>query len=558
MAVQTQTNNLALIGLRCSRLTAIKTEPKPTEFRPTGEYPGHSPHSTSRGVPSNVHDPYQLLSDYILNFFYPRSQSVAPESSGMNLYFSPDNIRDFLNQYTHFHIHTPVLHLPTFRILEAYTGLVAAMCCIGACYSERVDADDVRQMMDFLWSALERDCTLLGGSSVIKDDHSQARNYTEQLQAVLITAILNLWNGTPHQRERARQTFPLLANEAARLGFLKLSNESLLYSPLHHVKVEAIGSLVGNFDWEAWLEQERRVRLMMAIFLGDVAMGLFFNMSSRIDPLELQIPLPCDDAAWDAKNPEDCLSALGLRGAEAAQDVNPYGTQRATQPEMHWALRALLHSSLQIQPGSTNLFGKFLLIHALMIKILQGQLGDKLVALGDRDTPPPHDWVVPFKTESGRATPVTGAGQEIEPQSLKALSVALDKFKYCWDVDMVSQFPPASQAGSNPQRSGFSRDGVHFYWLAKYILKHTNSEDLRLPADARFIQVISLLKSVKSWVMTDGAARGEELGSIGKIDENYGTMDLTLDLAKLFTPLPEAVGDTGVASVKLELGNMGG
>ena len=39
---------------------------------------------------------------------------------------------------------------------------------------------------------------------------------------------------------------------------------------------------------------------------------------------------------------------------------------------------------------------------------------------------------------------------------------------------MANQFSPgSSQGGVNPQRQGFSRDGVHFYWLANYMLKNT-------------------------------------------------------------------------------------
>jgi hypothetical protein len=54
--------------------------------------------------------------------------------------------------------------------------------------------------------------------------------------------------------------------------------------------------------------------------------------------------------------------------------------------------------------------------------------------------------------------------------------------------------------------------------------------------------------------MTDGAARGEELGSVGDIDDGYGATDLTLDMAQLFKPLPRVVEDAETASVKTEFG----
>jgi hypothetical protein len=547
-AHQTYVSNATLPNLGQTQ-TAIKTEPDPAELRPTGDSSGEAPCYSAWGMPPNIHIPYQKLSDQILKLFYPPSQTVSPNFAGMNLYFSPDNIRDFLDKYNHFHIHTPILHLATFKVMEAYTGLIAAMCCIGACYSDRVEPDDVRQMMDFLWIALERDCDLLSSVGHTENSTQQAtRADTERLLTILITAILTLWNGTARQRERARYTFPILATQARRLNLFTVSQTSSLHSPLHQSSFDPAMFSADHFDWDAWIEQEKRVRVMLGIFLGDVAMGLYFNMPPRMDPFEMQIPLPCDDAAWDAKTANDCMAALGLLGPDAVRESNPFGTRRATQPEVHWTLKGLLHSSIKIQPGSTNLYGKFVVIHAIMALILRAHTGGNEVALYDHEAPPLGDWVIPSKA-SGRATPVKGVGQDIGLQSLTALSTALDKYKYNWDVDMVTQFPPATQVATNPKRSGFSRDGIHFYWLAKYVLKFTSTADLQLPADARFIQVISLLKSVRTWVMTDGASRGEELGSIGDIDEHYGTTDLTLDMAKLFRPLPQVVGKADMAPV---------
>lgn len=560
MAVQTRTNNLvALIGPRCSRLTAIKTELEFVEPRPTHAADTGGPSlSTNWELPSNIHNPYTKISDQILNFFHLPSYDVNSNLAGMNLYFSPDNVKDFLDNYTHFHIHTPVIHVPTFKVVEAYIGLLAAMCCIGACYSDRVNAANVREMMDFLWAALERDCKLLSTTGPQTLGSPLTTLDTEHFQALLITAILNLWNGTPQQRERARRAFPILSSQARRLNLHYVSRDASLFSPVHQADFDASQFIPNEFNWDAWVEQERRVRLMLGIYLGDVAMGLFFNEQACIDTFELCIPLPCDDAAWDARTREECLASLGLAPPFYLNGADSAGTQRATQPEVKWAVLTLLHSSVQIQPGSTNLYGKFVLIHAIMALIRRAQTEGHDVELVSPVPLPPSDWAVPGKPGDGRATPVRGAGQGISHSNLVALSTALDKFKYNWDVDMLSQFPPTGVAEANPKRSGFSRDGIHFYWLAKYVLKYTNSSDLQLGPEERLMQVLQLLKSVRSWVMNDGASRGEELGSIGNIDEHYGTTDLTLDMAKLFTPLPRVVGGVGMASVRTELDTVHG
>jgi hypothetical protein len=508
---------------------------------------------TNWGMPSNLqHNVYNQLSNQILNFFYPPNQAIDPHMAGMNLYFSPENIKDFLNKYTHFHIHLPTLHVPTFKIMEAYTGLLAVMCCIGACYSDKVDSGNVREMMDFLWIALERDCQLMSGPTSHDSRVQQtAKSDLEEVQAILLATILHFWNGTPHQRDRARRAFPLLASQAAKLGLLQVSQDPSRYSPLHQPKSERADFKPEQFRWDLWIEQERRLRAMFGIFLCDVVLGLYFNIAPLFDPLELRIPLPCDDAAFDAYSSEDCAAALGLNGPDALHAKNPFGTQRSTQPEMDSVLKALLHPSYQIQSGGTNLYGKFILVHALLSLIRRALVDGSAAKLYNYGTPPPSDWMSTAGGNTGMVTPVEGMAQNLDPKNIKVLNGALDKFKANWDMDMGAQFPPL--AGNNPRRHGFARDGIHFFWLAKYMLKHTRPSDLQLAPDARFMQVIQLLKSVRSWVMNDGASRGEELGSVGEIDDYYGATNLTLEMAQLFKPLPRVVEDAGTASVKTEL-----
>lgn len=537
---------------------AIKAEPNYAEPQ-SADGASSSAAPSKWGVPPDVRNPFSQLSDNVLNFLYPPSQSVSPHLSGIHLYFAPTKIKDFLDKYTHFHVHTPILHPPTFKIMEAYPGLLTAMCCIGACYSDLVEASEVRIMMDALWVALERDCPFLSSSGPYDDGTYLATAAdTERLQAVLVTGILTLWNGNPSQRARARRVFSLLADEARRLHLMTLSNDPSVYSPLHQSDFDPSTFRVEYFNWPTWVEQERRVRVMLGIFLGDVAMGLYFNIPPRFDPLEMALPLPCDDAAWDAVDEQDCACALGLHGAGSAEAKNPFGTRRASQPEVRSALMALLHQSVQIQPGATNLYGKFVLIHAILSLIRRALTDGESAKLHQSGLPPARDWVTPVGAGGGAAILNQGAGPDVDSQSLKAASIALDKFKHNWDMDMSQQFPRSALQSNNPQRSGFSRDGIYFYWLAKYILKYTNPADLKMEADKRFMQVMHLLKGLRTWVQTDGASRGEELGSLGDIDEEYGTMDLTLDMAKLFRPLPQVSGDAEVTSAKAGSGNVTG
>lgn len=489
---------------------------------------------------SNPQQPYYQLSSQILDFFYPVTEFVDPRTGGMQHCFSPINIQDFMIQYSHFHVHSPLLHAPTFKIADAHTGLLIAMCCTGACYSDRVPSLSVREMTDYLWGALKRDCAFLSRKRPQPDSReSGTKRDVEEMIAVSLTVTLLLWNGSPRQRQEARQAYPLLASRARALDLLQLPNGQTDCSPLHDLDSDPNNLNPDTFQWDAWIYQEQRVRAMHGVYLLNVALGLYFNVPHEFHPFELRIPLPCDDEAWDADNSRACAEALGLCGEEAALATNPFGTRRLKQPNVDLAAKALLHLSYNIQPGTTNLYGKFIVVHVVLALIRSAQLkGSDTLQFNDK--PPSLDWLINSRENNVRTTPVDELGKRVD---LDALSTALDKFKANWDVDMHNQFPPLGL--ENPKRHGFSRDGIHYYWLAKHLLKHTQPVDLQMPPDLRFMHVMWLVKSVRAWVMSDAASRGEELGSMGEIDNQYGHSDLTLDMSQLFKALPRVVEGVG-------------
>jgi len=520
-------------------------------------------HFPSWGVPSSDPNSYHHLSSRILGFLQSSAAAANPATSSfLDFYFHSENVRVFLENYTHFHAHLSILHIPTFRAMETHAGLVAAMCCVGACYSDRIAAANIREIMDLLKAALEGSSRMfaslmqVGGAETGYEWASFGSSKTdlEELQAIMLTQVLFTWHGTPVQREKARRTFPLIASSARKAGLLRLATDGSVYSLVHQPNFSLANFPVSQFSWHAWVEQEKRIRTMCMIFVYDVALGLYFNTGPEFDPFEMRLPLPADDAAWDASDMHECAEALGLHGPDAARMRNPDGTRRSNQPEMHLVLKALLDSNYHIQPGSTNLFGKFILVHALLAIMRRAQLEGGSAILSRASTPvPAHAWFVgaqgsPSAPSSGRATPVDLGANLLDVRTVKALMTALDKFKSNWDHDMAAQFPPSPAV--NPRRYGFTRDGIHFYWLATYLLKSTRTTDLQMAPDQRFAYVIHLLKSVKQWVLTDGASRGEELGSVGDIDASYGAKDVTLDMTQLFRPLSTVRRSPGFATAQ--------
>lgn len=526
-------------------------------------------------------DPLQHTSDQLISFCFPQGSQPDSQSAALRSCLSADNVKHFLNEFTNFQGHFPILHTPSFRINETYEGLLLVMICIGAVYSDRINSTLVRELMELAKAMIDRSARVL--AMVSRDQNGDIRfadgaignskTDMEELQAVTLVQALFTWHGTPIQRETARRNFPVIASLARRAGLTQPSTLPQSYSVLHqpNVAIEHFNS--ANFEWNSWLEQEKRTRLLYGIFLIDTSMVMYFNVPPQLDSLEIRLPLPADDAAWDARTSTQCADALGLHGPVAARDRNPEGSRRPKQPEMHSALKALMHNVYDLQPGTTNLYSKFILVHALHVQIwnVQKQLSQDSgmhngqgLAFPTSGTSTPlsqNDWVNRSQDNntsahgstngSGRGTPVGEGGQSpLNHQLLKATNNAIDKWKRAWDEDMAAQYPPSSQSY---RRFGFCRDGVHFYWLAKYLLKNSRVVDWQMAPDQRFTQIINLLRLVKTWVVSDSSKRGEELGSVSDIDEEYGVSDLTLDMAQLFKPINKQI-DSPVSGVHTNLG----
>jgi hypothetical protein len=524
-------------------------------------------------------DYYQEISHRLIFFCFPENNLITSRSNEMRAFLSADNVKHFLDQFSNFQVHFPIIHQPTFRITEAYDGMLLAMICVGAVYSDHMAPAQVREMMEFAKVAIERNspvyATILRDSTGSNGSENgtlgSGNSEIEQITAIFMMQVLFTWHGTPIQREKARQQFGLIVALARKAG-LTQPKISPPFSALHQPNVAVEHFNAASFDWPTWVDQEKRSRLMYTIFLLDAAMTFYFNTAPLLEMFEIRVPLPADDAAWEASSSTECAEALGLHGPALARDRNPSGSRRVKQPEMHSALKALMHSVYDLQPGTTNIYSKFVLVHALHIQLWMAQRqqsqetsqfnGQSLAFPSSAGSTPlgQNDWVTrrvdpagsgaPSTNTSGRATPVeTGAQSPMTHQLLKITGNAFEKWKKAWDDDMIVQYPPSSTAG---RRFGFCRDAVHFYWLAKLLMK--GSLDWQMAPDQRFGYIISHLKQVRAYVVSDSARRGEELGSVNDIDKDYGVKDLTLDMAKLFKPI-NSTNNSPVGSVHTKFGN---
>ena len=291
-------------------------------------------------------DYYQEISNHLRFFCFPQNNQVTGRSNEMRAFVSADNIKHFLSEFSNFQSHFPIIHMPTFRITEAWDGLLLAMICVGAVYSNRMGANQVREIMEFAKAVTERNSQVFvsalsesnGSHGPASGSFAASNSEIEQMTAILLMQVLFTWHGTPIQREKARQQFPLLVSLARKFG-LMLPKTTPPFSALHSPNIAVEHLNIQSFDWYTWVDQEKRSRLMYTIFLIDAALVVYFNTAPLLEMLEIKIPLPADDAAWEARSSTECAECLGLHGPAAARNSNPSGSRRTKQPEMDRALK---------------------------------------------------------------------------------------------------------------------------------------------------------------------------------------------------------------------------
>ncbi|KAE8871083.1 hypothetical protein PTNB73_02542 [Pyrenophora teres f. teres] len=479
-------------------------------------------------------DPLHNLARSLVNFCCPNESVLSNQSSGEDFahealknILTGDNVKDFLYEYRHYHSHWPLIHIATFDPFSANPGLVLAMCCLGAVYSDKMGPSDVRWLMERVRESVLRCSRVYELAQVhqMADLDHQLPGTTEEIQALVLLHSQFLWHGSQQQRQQVRDEMRALANvtRCAAL-FQPLPADNPNASALHQPG-PVTGAEVDSWNWNTWIENEKRARLTAYIYLIDASSTIYFNTQPRFDAKNITVPLPADDAAWEAKNSEDCASALGLRGV-AAQAVNESGSRRAKQLAMSEALCVLNGACPGKFPErATNVFGKFILIHAIHAQIynIQRQLLQRNISSGTS---------TPQSQGASPATPPNGVNEQVQNQ-LRSTVGALQLWKRCWDADLVIQFP------QNQRRRGFCRDGIHFYFLAQAFLRQSRPEDWAAPADVRCRQVFSLLKHIRHYIASDSAQKGIEIGAMTQIADDYAIADLTLNMKRLFTPLDE-------------------
>lgn len=482
-------------------------------------------------------DPLQAKCDTLVALCFPESLSRGSSSSGspdqhlksdpgdedLKEWLAPDHVEHFVRLFfVNFQGHFPVIHTGSFNIILTADCLLLSMICIGAVYSDRgIVADDVRHLIDRTFAALDRieprsPCDV--APSLIELEEIQARYFLH---------VISAWHGTFQQRESTRRNYGIVISKAEAAGLFRpftSSNPGVNGYSIYHQIEDTSSPAQGAWCWEAWVEQERRNRVMFGILLLDTAYAIFFNCPPRVHPKDVRLTLPSDDAPWEATTAEGCAAALGLN-SEGLNRRNISGAGGTQQPEFMEAMNDLLQPDFEFKAGTTNTYSKFILIHAIhsYIWTTQEQL--------------------PGATELGLGRAALDAAvaaatflDSDEAQAFRNYHYAIEKWKKAWDTDLRRE-------SSTPARVGFGRDGLPFYWLARLYLARNRTIDWKhgIDDDKTVAKVKNMLKHVRPLIEEANGSSGLK-GAVSAIDDGFAMDELTHDMKLLFRPMNELEG----------------
>ncbi|KAI5820714.1 fungal-specific transcription factor domain-containing protein [Pyronema omphalodes] len=468
--------------------------------------------------PEQHHDTYsqqpllQEKCDTLIAFIFdhpavpPLSDQNQPAASNEDLkaWITPQHLEHFIQLFFHhFESHFPIIHIPTFDIRSAHVGLLSVLLLIGAVYSPRgITVSQVRRLTELVFRSMTQHVS------------TPASVELEDIQALLLLHVLMTWHGDSTQRQLARTRYSFVLDLARKINLFRPLTASELRSevtrpgqkyyrlPVSDLEFSTPGS--ATFSWSSWISQERRYRCAHVLYLLSTAFLIYFNSPPKLPTTDLEIPLPSDDAPWEATDATTCAAALGCYGDSRAQAVNLHGTRMPTQMRFLDALKELLHPHCTPLKSSTNAFSKFILVHALHIQLWLYQTGGS--------------WIK----------------QALWPRYINgkdALENAFRKWGKCWEEDLKIQYPGGD-------RKGFGRDGevyvkLGFLMLAVeergllgYVKEGVEENE---EATRRNMNVtLGLLERCK------GGRREEKDAGI---DDCYGVEELCFDMKLLFKPI---------------------
>lgn len=203
----------------------------------------------------------------------------------------------------------PIVHRPTFSCSECKLPLLLGMIALGAVSLVRSNAKgtlaDYRSLADLIIINIRWE--------IFMSDDAQPPVELWVAQALLFLELYEKMHSSRALHERAHihhaSTITLLRRGSPMIGG---SGDE---TPNSAVPTRAASPAEGLYGkgplssssrwWQRWVQNESMHRVVFAAFQMDSLHAVLFGHESVLLPYEVRLPLPCDDALWTAKSPDE-------------------------------------------------------------------------------------------------------------------------------------------------------------------------------------------------------------------------------------------------------------
>ncbi|KAI0356334.1 hypothetical protein OH77DRAFT_1423979 [Trametes cingulata] len=280
-----------------------------------------------------------------------------------------------LNQYfmhfiTTFAWHSPVVHIPTILQEPRIPVLVTAMQACGAMYARTPTAD---KFIDHVL-ATARD-------EIIAELSSNTKDYdeiTQLTQASSLIQTIGLFHRDPAQRARSNVYHGMTVMMLRMCGYVDKTRD------WKYEEIDFSDPAAVERAWKRWVRHESAKRAIWMCYLHDCVHAIYFNLSPTFRTEQFTLGFPSEDGLWTAKNATEWAMLL--------QTPSAYGTVEVRLCGLY--LKALYYYLTQNNPDNgprpfnVSPFAHFIMVHAMMRKLFEMYLRDRLhFAQADTGTP---------------------------------------------------------------------------------------------------------------------------------------------------------------------------
>lgn len=200
----------------------------------------------------------------------------------------------------HFSDQMPILHKPTFSPDRTPNLLLLAMMTIGAALLDRTHGPKVvkagAKLSNFLAWQLRWE--------IFMDDNFRPPAKLWVFQTLILLELYEKMYSTRELHERAHihhaTTIQLMRRGRALIGKSAMDSPTNTAESLNGSRQSSAAPQTPDEWWEQWIVYESTRRTAFAAFVVDSVHATMFGHSGVMVAHEMRLPLPCDEALWQA------------------------------------------------------------------------------------------------------------------------------------------------------------------------------------------------------------------------------------------------------------------